>query len=1497
MVSLTSIWQVWETQQRHGTRETVYQQQTTTSHFPTSNSTNTHSPPPNHPPPSLPIAERSLSPVARPATKEPASITKVNGTTSSPVVEYDAPVILSTSSPQHQTSTATAVSHNRSSSDEGGSNCSAPCVILLEERLVKTYPIWFLPDLQRSGAVHLLQGKDEGNFIVRQSSKPDTLALSVRLPPDKGPYIQHYLIEIHSNGSKYSLEASDNQFDNAPALIEYYSKCCDELPVQLRLPSSIQEARSRQELASIALLGQEFWGTVMASPTVTSPTASTPTTEPTRSNAPTPSPRPSDLSFSSFGKAGITRSSSNLLSPATPGMNGLANLLSPGTPLGTPVTPGTPLGNPITPIANGTSLTGSTSSLTPIRPAPPIPFPADRSSLNLNLNLEPLDEFLKEQPPTFNSFRSSQCSTPATPLKPVTTPGTKPTPPPRSSPPGTFRCSTPNTSYPSGFKPIPLTRQSPPCEVNTPNNENCEALQRLCQPPPVPPPRWARPTVLTNSSSNITVTTTLTLNVNQVNALPIHNTDQTPSGFEVHVASLEISPSGSNTQSCSPITPIGLGGAALNNPHYTRENNTGTLNSHRESLQLHIRHNITSPQSTPCTPCTPSTPLGEESKVRMRPGRKDRRRLSNHYHESNIIDNNTAYCRSSLADKISDYEDLWSSPPREIQTPTCEDKPKMSTFKPRNEISKSMGDLSDITNINMHVLFPLDNDVNDNKNENDNDSLYDNQKLNGHVNGNSNDSLNSYRKHSSPFYMEPADCVMEEPKARINKASSRLSRKFNRYSDSNIQWKNRGKSRISLGKIDSNEDLHHSSSFENLANANSDVNRSFESENNELNAVHLSNGHLHRDSRRHSRGSGRGKPVVPPRISGDSSPEVPWRVDSSWEFKSPGGSDGEGIGEGRFPVCDNNGDTDSVIIPGERTVQDLITERLPDFTFNDTQSIAPSHTTRISEYDNVGNQSNGRNDDGIFFHQSHFNNHQHPLLQEKNKPILGCLEERIRPPLPTHYFSSAVSDSGTEFSEPWDSRKWESMMHFEDDSSIDPRSSIYTSSRHPPLLEDSDIGGNLMTDTESIMNPITADSALLSDDETTSVSGIPTLSVGYKNLDRHIQSRIMSPQLLALRHRQDAESGTPIKEYAMDLGNDKTTTFSQAVTQFINCTLSSTERDPAIVVRNVRQFMSGMKNYLVTSGEKEFEGTVKKQRSNLKATEFLNLDAILEDVLVRLVLRPLWDHINKLFVDAYTANGSIQLLASNMKYARSQPFVRLGIRPELTPPSGAALETIKSFLTSMQRVYAPREKLEYLLQCVSHIYQAMYTSGDAPASGDADDLVPMIMWVLSQAGLVSAEVEADYMWGMLLPSASQGEASYYLTAFHSAIHGMQNLSPSPESSPGNSLDSVKQEVSVVSEQGVMKIVIPDEKNGSIITRTLPIRPGTTTREVWKMMAHKMKVTNPQDYGLYKLVDGHESLLADNECPHKVKSDLTSHGFHCTFAFKRMDAKIAWPILE
>lgn len=95
------------------------------------------------------------------------------------------------------------------------------------------------------------------NFIVRGSSQPNTMAISVRLPLDSGPYIEHYLVQSFSG--LLNLESSRFKFDSIPALIAHYAQCCDELPVQLSLPINLQNAKNRQQLSSFALLGPEFW--------------------------------------------------------------------------------------------------------------------------------------------------------------------------------------------------------------------------------------------------------------------------------------------------------------------------------------------------------------------------------------------------------------------------------------------------------------------------------------------------------------------------------------------------------------------------------------------------------------------------------------------------------------------------------------------------------------------------------------------------------------------------------------------------------------------------------------------------------------------------------------------------------------------------------------------------------------------------------------------------------------------------------------------------------------------------------------------------------------------------------------------------------------------------------------------------------------------------------------------------------------------------------------
>jgi hypothetical protein len=51
------------------------------------------------------------------------------------------------------------------------------------------------------------------------------MAISVRLPSGKGPYIEHYLIQGNGSDGMLSLESSDNKFPNIPALIAHYAQC------------------------------------------------------------------------------------------------------------------------------------------------------------------------------------------------------------------------------------------------------------------------------------------------------------------------------------------------------------------------------------------------------------------------------------------------------------------------------------------------------------------------------------------------------------------------------------------------------------------------------------------------------------------------------------------------------------------------------------------------------------------------------------------------------------------------------------------------------------------------------------------------------------------------------------------------------------------------------------------------------------------------------------------------------------------------------------------------------------------------------------------------------------------------------------------------------------------------------------------------------------------------------------------------------------------------
>lgn len=64
------------------------------------------------------------------------------------------------------------------------------------------------------------------------------------------------------------------------------------------------------------------------------------------------------------------------------------------------------------------------------------------------------------------------------------------------------------------------------------------------------------------------------------------------------------------------------------------------------------------------------------------------------------------------------------------------------------------------------------------------------------------------------------------------------------------------------------------------------------------------------------------------------------------------------------------------------------------------------------------------------------------------------------------------------------------------------------------------------------------------------------------------------------------------------------------------------------------------------------------------------------------------------------------------------------------------------------------------------------------------DFLPMLTYVIVNAGLVSAEIEADYMWGLLHTSQVSADANYYLSTLSSAVLLLKNFKTMQQNQSG-----------------------------------------------------------------------------------------------------------------
>ena len=374
---------------------------------------------------------------------------------------------------------------------------------------------------------------------------------------------------------------------------------------------------------------------------------------------------------------------------------------------------------------------------------------------------------------------------------------------------------------------------------------------------------------------------------------------------------------------------------------------------------------------------------------------------------------------------------------------------------------------------------------------------------------------------------------------------------------------------------------------------------------------------------------------------------------------------------------------------------------------------------------------------------------------------------------------------------------------------------------------------------------------------------------------------------------------------------------------------------------NTRQFMNGIKNYLIKNDVNfELKSLIEQERANLDFTQILNIDSIIEDCLQSILLRPLKGKICILLVEWFVNDGSLISISTNIKKLNdlddSICAKLLALSKLEHVPSAGTLDLIRNYYNRMQCEYAPFIKLKYILFIVNELLASIdeFNSAITDLSNlNVIDFLPVVIYVICKCGMISIQIEIDYIWNLANRQLLTTETIYYLTLLSSACFVLKKLDPllvtnitndmiddmqSKRNSRINMMSFkptyseplpikspppgqlIRRESSSSSSSssymntGLLDIYLLDDKFQTIITCKLPVKPNSKAREVASLVAGKFKICNADEFGLYYLENGVEKKLREDEYPLEIKNERSRNGNTIKFVYKLKNANIVWP---
>ena len=403
---------------------------------------------------------------------------------------------------------------------------------------------------------------------------------------------------------------------------------------------------------------------------------------------------------------------------------------------------------------------------------------------------------------------------------------------------------------------------------------------------------------------------------------------------------------------------------------------------------------------------------------------------------------------------------------------------------------------------------------------------------------------------------------------------------------------------------------------------------------------------------------------------------------------------------------------------------------------------------------------------------------------------------------------------------------------------------------------------------------------------------------------------IFLDRVITFHQKSNADSFSSIKSYIYELAQlsgddteDNDCIFSKNINEFINCINSSKfETNPYTIMSNIRQFLNGMKNYLIKNSSERFLNLIDAIRQNLNLTQqIFNIDSLIEECLENIVLIKLKHKIYYLLVDWLISNNTLCVFSKNIKELlsinKSLCKKLLGVK-DIPEPN--ILQKIRNYYICMQNEYSPFVKIKYILFIINELlfkFNKFNLALFDISHLNLSEFLPLVIYILCACNMYSMQIEIDYIWGLVYKQSINNEVIFYLTLMSSACHILKTLNLKLLVSNFYLTKNTYACVSDLSylSNGLFNFLIPNDKSKTIENFYVPIKKSFKCKEICNMIAFMLKIFNSDEYSLYLLDEnGFEKKIKDDEQPFDIKNEKFKSNLKAVFIYKHKCANIVWP---